>query len=130
MRTFISLAWWVLVAPWAHAGSQDAQLSPTYAPCMSKATATSELMACIQAEFLIQDRRLNEHYKNLMGRLEEDRRKQLQETQRLWLKYIEANCSFYHPPHGGSAHRVMAADCAVQERARRATELADLVKME
>ena len=114
----------------SHAASSDAKLSPTYSACMKKALSTMDLMACIQEEFSIQDRRLNDNYKKLMAMLDDNRKKQLQETQRLWIKYTEANCNFYHNPNGGSAHRVMAGDCTVQERGRRATELEELAKME
>jgi uncharacterized protein YecT (DUF1311 family) len=129
MRTFVSAMGLALLCCQAHA-SPDPHLSPSYNTCMKKAVSTLDLMACIQTEYDLQDRRLNDNYKALMSRLEDDRKKQLQETQRLWLKYVEANCGFYNNPNGGSAHRVMAADCLVQERARRATELADLAKME
>lgn len=127
--TRFSMAFLALLGVQAHAGG-DPNLSPSYNSCMNKATSTLDLMTCIQTEYDIQDRRLNEHYKALIKTLGEERKKQLQETQRLWLKYVEANCGFYNNPNGGSAHRVMAADCAVQERARRATELSDLAKME
>lgn len=131
MRIVCSMIGMALViwgAP-AHAAG-DPHLSPSYNICMKKAVSTLDLMSCIQTEYDVQDRRLNDNYKALMKNLDEDRKKQLQETQRLWLKYVEANCGFYNNPNGGSAHRVMAADCTVQERARRATELADLAKME
>jgi uncharacterized protein YecT (DUF1311 family) len=80
------------------------------------------------AENALQDKRLNKAYKTLMGKLEPERRKQLQEAQRLWLRYTEMNCDFYYDPNGGTAARAASNECSVRARAVRARELEELAK--
>jgi uncharacterized protein YecT (DUF1311 family) len=58
-----------------------------------------------------------------MSGLSAERKKQLQEAQRLWLKYRKANCDFYYDPDGGSIARVNANDCFMSAIATRAKEL-------
>lgn len=114
----------------AHA-DESAGLSTSYSKCLTKAGAVDPAVSeCMSAEFALQDRRLNANYKALMAKLGDERKKQLQETQRLWLKYIEANCDFYYAPNGGTAARMMAHECSVKARAQRARELEELAKWE
>jgi uncharacterized protein YecT (DUF1311 family) len=53
------------------------------------------MLDCLGAEAQRQDKRLNDAYKKLMNELKPERKKQLQEAQRLWVKYTELNCNFY-----------------------------------
>ena len=116
--------------PLAHA-DENARLSENYSKCLAKAGAVDPAVAeCMSTEFTLQDRRLNANYKALMAKLGDDRKKQLQEAQRLWLMYVEANCDFYYAPNGGTAARMMANECSVKARAQRARELEDLAKWE
>jgi len=45
-----------------------------------------------------------------MNELKPERKKDLQEVQRLWIKYTEANCNFYLDPDGGTAARLAASE--------------------
>ena len=51
------------------------------------------------------------------------RQAQLQQVQRAWIKYRDANCGFYDDPDGGSLARVSANDCMMATTTRRAREL-------
>jgi len=105
------------------------KLSLAFDKCITKAGAVDPaVLECIGNEHEIQDRRLNSSYKALMAKLDTPRKKQLQEAQRLWLKYVEANCDFYYDPNGGTSARMMSAQCSVDARAQRASELEDLAK--
>lgn len=105
------------------------KLSPAFDNCITKAGAVDPaVLECIDNEHEVQDRRLNSSYKALMAKLDAPRKNQLQEAQRLWLKYVEANCDFYYDTNGGTSARMMSAQCLVDARAQRASELEDLAK--
>lgn len=93
--------------------------------CMQKDSSTAGMIQCVNAEFAIQDKILNENYKKVMGVLTEENRKNLKDVQRKWVAYKEAKCAFY--PRQGTIHRLDAADCYLQMTKERATELADMV---
>lgn len=110
----------------AHAQGEP-KLSPSYSTCIERAGAVDPAVdECMANELAVQDRRLNANYRARMAKLNPERRKQLQETQRLWLKYSEANCGFYYDPNGGSAARMMSNECSVKAKASRAQELQEL----
>jgi uncharacterized protein YecT (DUF1311 family) len=109
--------------------AREPKLSAAFGKCITKAGAVDPaVLECIGNEHEVQDRRLNSSYKALMAKLDAPRKKQLQEAQRLWLKYVEANCDFYYDPNGGTSARMMSAQCSVDARAQRAGELEDLAK--
>ena len=93
--------------------------------CMQKDSSIAGMVGCINAEFAVQDKILNENYKKVMGVLTEENRKILKDVQRKWVAYKEAKCAFY--PKQGTIHRLDAADCYLQMTKERATELADIV---
>ena len=74
------------------------------------------------AETKRQDAQLNKAYKALMADLSPARKTQLQEAQRAWIKYRDANCGFYYDPDGGTLARVSANDCVMTSTAERARE--------
>ena len=105
----------------------EKDMSQEYLTCMDKSNGvTSELLGCISAEYDRQDARLNENYKRLMSKLSPKRKEGLLEAQRAWLKFRDANCSFYYDPEGGSAAHLAGTDCTLNATADRATELKDL----
>ncbi|MGZ8221225.1 MAG: lysozyme inhibitor LprI family protein [Methylobacter sp.] len=102
----------------------DDGLSQTFSTCMDQAGGvTSSMVECMNAETERQDVRLNKAYKDIMVGLSAGRKKQLQEAQRLWIKYRKANCDFYYDPDGGSIARINANDCFLSATALRAKEL-------
>jgi uncharacterized protein YecT (DUF1311 family) len=108
--------------------SADAGLSKKYSSCMNKSVSTQDMVECIDSGYKAQDARLNNAYKLLQKNLSADREKQLLEAQRLWIKYREANCSFYYDPDGGSMARLSANDCMMMSTAMRAKELENLAR--
>lgn len=125
----ITLFAFLLSSPLSIAHAGNVKLSPAFDKCIKKAGAVDPaILECLADEHDVQDRRLNASYKALMARLDTQRKKQLQEAQRLWLKYIEANCDFYYDPNGGTSARLFSAQCTVDVRAQRAAELEELAK--
>ena len=125
MKTFAFLcaALALVCAPHA-ASAHDLGLSKQHTACMEKTGSTTMgMIECISAEVQRQDAQLNKAYKALMVELSGPRKAQLQETQRLWIKYRDANCAFYADPDGGSMARVSANDCMLSATAARAREL-------
>ena len=106
------------------ASAEDAHLTKQYSICMDKAGGvTVNMLDCMGAETKHQDARLNQAYKDVMARLSPERKKQLQEAQRAWIKYRDANCRFYADPDGGSIATVNSNDCFMSATASRAREL-------
>lgn len=125
MNAFKTLSITLLMAcaPYA-AIAQDAGLSKQHAACMDKSGGTTMgMIECITTETQRQDARLNKAYKAVMADLSPARKKQLLEAQRAWLKFRDANCSFYDDRDGGTLARVNANDCMMTATAERAREL-------
>ncbi|MEY3807090.1 MAG: hypothetical protein RI893_66 [Pseudomonadota bacterium] len=96
----------------------------TFSACMEKSGGvTNSMVDCIGQETKSQDVRLNKAYKEVMASVSSERKKQLQDAQRLWLKYREANCDFYYDPEGGTIARVNANNCFLSTTEARAKEL-------
>ncbi|MDP1665473.1 MAG: lysozyme inhibitor LprI family protein [Methylobacter sp.] len=120
---------YVVIAAMITAGIQpvfadDNGLSQTFLACMDQSGGvTVSMIECMNAEAERQDVRLNNAYKDIMSGLSPERKKQLQEAQRLWLKYRTANCDFYYDPDGGTIAGVSANDCFMSATAARAKEL-------
>ena len=90
--------------------------------CMQKDSSTAGMVECINAEFAVQDKILNENYKKTMSILNDENKKILKDIQSKWIAYKEAKCAFY--PRQGTIHRLDAADCYLQMTKERAAELA------
>ncbi|MDP3876717.1 MAG: lysozyme inhibitor LprI family protein [Methylobacter sp.] len=104
--------------------AEDQLDNPAFSACMEQAGGvTNAMIECMGAETARQDVLLNQAYQAVMGGLTPERKRQLQEAQRLWLKYRKANCDFYYDPDGGSMARVSANDCFMAMTAARAKEL-------
>ena len=127
MKLHLAILLAVLAVPLVARADREPQLSPEYSMCIDRAGALDpKVLECIGQEFTVQDRRLNASYRALIAKLTPERRKQLQEIQRAWLKFSDSNCEFYYDPNGGTAARMIAAECSVRARASRAEELEDL----
>ncbi|MDD2609274.1 MAG: lysozyme inhibitor LprI family protein [Giesbergeria sp.] len=112
------------------ASAQDSNLSKKFSACMDKSGGvTIEMMDCTDAELKRQDARLNKAYKTLMASDQTpERKKQLQATQRVWIKFRDLNCDFYHDPDGGTSAAVNASDCTMRMTAERAKELENFIE--
>ena len=110
-------------------GQEKDLLSADYSKCIEQSGGTDAgMLDCMGAEAERQDKKLNDVYKKLMNQLTPARKKQLQEAQRIWIKYIEANCDFYLDPDGGTAARLAASECLGFAKAARAKELENSVQ--
>ena len=65
-------------------------LSAAFDACTGKAQGAIEQAACLTSETERQDRRLNEAYKQLQGRLDSAGKTRLVATQRSWLQWRES----------------------------------------
>ena len=106
------------------AAADDNGLSKQFSTCMDKSGGvTVDMLDCIGAETKRQDVRLNKAYKEVMPQLSPARKKQLQDAQRAWIKYRDANCNFYADPDGGTMATVSSSYCFMSATASRAKEL-------
>jgi uncharacterized protein YecT (DUF1311 family) len=128
--TFVVAALAIACAP-CGAGAQgkagaQGQSKP-YAACMDKpGNTTTDMVECIGQEIKREDVRLNNAYKVLMAGISPGRKTQLQEAQRAWIKFKDANCSFYLDPDGGSFARIEANQCVLDATIARGRELESL----
>ena len=53
--------------------------------CMQKDSSTAGMIQCIDAEFAIQDKLLNQNYKKAMSVLNDENKKKLKDIQRKWV---------------------------------------------
>ena len=60
--------------------------------CIQKDSSTVGMIECINAEFAVQDKLLNENYKKAMSVLNDENKKKLKDIQRKWVAYKEAKC--------------------------------------
>ena len=94
------------------------------ATCMDKSGGTTMgMIECVTAETQRLDARLNQACEAVMAELLPERKKQLLETQRAWIEFRDANCSFYNDPDAGTLARVNANDCMLTSTAARVHEL-------
>lgn len=101
-------------------------IRPSYAACSQRANTTADMVGCANDEYAFQDKRLNDVYKRLMVSLPEAKQKVLRTEERQWVGYKMKHCK--PPADGGTLSLVTSADCAVQETAKRATELEKRLK--
>lgn len=108
----------------AAAATTDAPQTAQYTACMDRTgTTTVGMIDCADAENKRQDVRLNAAYKALIAGLPAARKTRLQDAQRAWIKYRDANCAFYVDPDGGSMARIEGNLCVMTSTTERANEL-------
>jgi uncharacterized protein YecT (DUF1311 family) len=95
--------------------------------CMETANTTADMVSCSANETKVQDKRLNAAYKTALAAQQGARKQKLQDVQRLWIKYRDANCAFAGSATGGSIDRVNGAACVLDMTQTRAQELENLV---
>jgi uncharacterized protein YecT (DUF1311 family) len=95
--------------------------------CMDSANTTVDMVKCNTQQTKVQDTRLNTAYKTALAAQEGARKQQLQDVQRLWIKYRDANCAFAGSATGGSIDQVNGTGCVLDMTQTRAQELEDLV---
>jgi Uncharacterized protein conserved in bacteria len=95
--------------------------------CLKKDGSAEGNIKCINEELKIQDKILNETYKDALGVLSDENKKKLKEIQRKWVSYKEAKCSFI--PFEGELYRVESADCYLRMTKVRIGELEHVIEI-
>ena len=108
-------------------GSAYAADNAALKTCMDSANSTADMVNCNAKQTKVQDDRLNRAYKTALAAQEGARKQQLQEVQRLWIKYRDANCAFAGSATGGTLDQVNGSGCVLDMTQTRAQELEDLV---
>ncbi len=108
-------------------GTATAAENAALKKCMDGANTTADMVNCNANEAKVQDKRLNTAYKTALAAQEGARKQQLQDVQRLWIQYRDANCAFAGSATGGSIDRVNGSGCVLDMTQTRAQELEDLV---
>jgi uncharacterized protein YecT (DUF1311 family) len=92
-------------------------------PCLKRpaAQSTAGMVECAAREAAVWDDILNETFRRLRDKLDEEQRGKLRDMQRAWIESRDRTCGFYDVYHeGGSIARPMTALCNNRETARRA----------
>lgn len=125
--SILAIGW---LAP-AGVAMAEYRYSPQYETCMDKvdlgALKNSQWAACADQELKKVDAALNTYYRKLQQQLEPEQREALKKSQRAWLQYREARCSFeaLGPiAPGGAASQSL---CMLEMTAQKADYLRDLV---
>jgi uncharacterized protein YecT (DUF1311 family) len=98
-------------------------------PCLKRpgALSTAAMVECIGREAAVWDDILNETFRRLRDKLDEQQRVKLRDMQRAWIESRDRSCAFYDDYHQGTIARPMTASCVNRETARRALFLLDFL---
>ena len=114
-------AGFVVAASAAHAESAGDWYGEEYQTC--KNGSTYDIVMCVDKLVKKWDARVDIAYKKLVGiTAEKDRRGALKKSQEVWLKFRDANCTWYDTGEG-TIHRLEAGECMRSMTAARALEL-------
>lgn len=105
-------------------GKSAAQhMNASDAPCQTPASNAEETN-CFIAASKAADNKLNATYTRIREMLSSDEQKDLQEAQRLWLRFRDANCSAERNLYGsGTAAPMVYAACMEADTRQRTAEL-------
>ena len=103
-------------------GKDGSGLRSSYGNCLKSAGGVvPDMQDCIDTEYGYQDKRLNTAYKTLMGKLNKAQQTTLRSDERKWITHRDSYCA--PDQDGGHGQRLEANDCALEETAKRASEL-------
>ena len=118
----------VLFSNWLVANQN--QYSSGYQQCIDNSGGvTVAIRTCEKRELKYQDALLNSNYKEAMGLLSTEQKKELKQAQRLWIKYRDKNCGLLFGLTGGSMDILNGDSCYVDMTARRAMELEEIIQL-
>lgn len=101
------------------------EYSPKFKSCVQASQGTTDALSdCYSAEIKAQDSRLNSNYKKTMSVLANQQKQKLQNTQRIWIKFRDADCGMYYSLTGGTIDLLNGADCELSTTKKRADDLA------
>ena len=99
----------------------------SYDACLDRSNGiTSSMLDCNGKEQTYQDKRLNAAYRSLMARLPEDKGQRLRQEERGWIKERDGTC--VEPKDSGTAGDLDYSNCFLNETAKQATKLQDMLK--
>jgi len=97
-------------------------------PC-ANAQSQAEMNQCAGRDYNAADVVLNQVYRQLVAKLDEDEKSQLKEAQTAWLKYRDANCEFVADQYkGGTIRPMILGYCLAEMTRNRTTELKNQIK--
>ena len=109
----------------AYAPGQGAKKSD---PC-AKALSQADMNDCWGREYRAADTTLNQVYRQLVSKLEDEEKAQLKEVESAWLKYRDANCEFVADQYkGGTIRPMISAMCLADMTNNRTAELRTQIK--
>lgn len=118
-------------------GTEEDCIGIMYEYCPENAGTTVEMLGCIEPEIQFWDQKLNSAYGDLINVYEEqdsdfeDVRAlapRLRNVQLQWIDWRDAKCGFaYDQYRGGTIGRLTNANCRLEETAKRALEIQDLL---
>ena len=99
----------------------------SYGACLDGSNGiTSSMLDCNGKEQSYQDKRLNATYRSLLAELPEDKRQKLRQEERGWIRERDGTC--VEPKDAGTAGDVDYSNCFLNETAKQATKLQDMLK--
>jgi len=81
---------------------------------------TAEVTACYERERLVWDGILNDSFRRLRARLDDDQQGKLRDMQRVWMTSRDKTCNFLYDYFQGTMANPMIAACVARETGRRA----------
>jgi uncharacterized protein YecT (DUF1311 family) len=97
-------------------------------PCASAQTQ-AEMNNCAGQEYKSADATLNQVYRQLVAKLDQDEKAELKEAQNAWLKYRDANCTFVADQYkGGTIRPMIEGLCLADVTRNRTAELRAQIK--
>src|SRR5437588_4519303 len=110
------------------AGSSLRQDTQKPDPC-AKALSQADMNDCWGREYRAADTTLNQVYRQLVSKLEDEDKAQLKEVESAWLKYRDANCEFVADQYkGGTIRPMISAMCLADMTNNRTAELRTQIK--
>lgn len=104
------------------------QVKPKADPC-ANAQSQAEMNICAGKEYKEADVLLNQVYRQLVAKLDDEEKSQLKEAQTAWLKYRDSNCEFVADQYkGGSIRPTIHGLCLAEMTRNRTTELRNQIK--
>ncbi len=100
---------------------------PSYADCVRESGGiTASILNCDEQEQKYQDRRINVTYRTLMTTVPAAQRQDLRQQERAWIKDRDSKCA--QPSDSGTAGDVNYSSCFLDETARQATKLQNMME--
>jgi uncharacterized protein YecT (DUF1311 family) len=87
--------------------------------CLKQARSTADSNACADRELAVWDGMLNDIYRRLGERLDDEQKTKARDMQRAWIESRDKTCAFYWDYFQGTMASPMSSYCVVRETARR-----------